>query len=121
MTGCKKKQLLAAMVRLRPAVDEDLVEFVVRRNRHAARIARQVGLWSNLHVKRCQDWHAHLLRERNARSFAAVLVKCRDAKFLATMRALMRRNAAPRGTGTRSLRGWPRPRSEEHVLQASER
>ena len=87
----------------------------------AVQVHSLAGLWSKVHIKLCQDWHAHLLRERNSRSFAAMLVKFQDASFLGTMRLLVARGGAPRGTGTRSAPGWPQARWEEQVIQASRR
>ena len=107
------------MARLRPAAGEDPTDFIVWRNRYAATMSRKSGPWNSLHLSLCRNWYSHLLRGRNHRSFAAQLVQFRGAEFLDTMRVLMRPRSAARGAGTRSARGYPKPRWEEQVLRNS--
>ena len=112
------RKLLGAMSRLRPDCEETPEQFILRRNRQVARLAQEMGSWSERHKKLCRNWYEHLLRDRNSRSFASILVKHRDAQFLDTIRAWRAgRHYQQRGTGTRSKPGWPKPRWEEQVLK----
>ena len=71
-------------------------------------------MWAN----RLLNWHAHLKRVTNSRSWAAILLEFRTADFLRDQRLAY--NTPPSGgrTGTRAAQGPVQKRWEESLDEA---
>lgn len=64
-------KMVGILMGLRMQSGEDPAIFVRRRNRAAARVAKQHGRWSTLWCKRVTSWHDHLNRPQNSSSWAS--------------------------------------------------
>lgn len=113
-----QRKLLAILQRTAPIPGESLDDFIQRRRRLATNTARARGLWSSRHVQRCRDWEAHLLRDRNHRSWASNLLRHHDVSWLRTVLLLRDPENSQRGTGTRLHAGMPQPRWQESLHRA---
>ena len=105
-----QRKMIAILQRYRPHDSEPLDDFFARRRSLANAAAKQSGLWSTRHIRRCLGWRDHLKRARNCHSWPAALLEHESADWLATLRVL-----TGRGTGTRLGPGAPRARWVEAV------
>ena len=115
-----QRKMVSSIMRLCPRAHEGPVEYVRRRNRQATTIMGQRGRWSMKHCKRVVAWNEHLHRPRNGNSWAAVLLKFRDSKWLETQRLLNSTGSESR-TCTRAARGFVAMRWQDGVKIAEQR
>ena len=114
-----QRKMVCSIMRLRPHAHEGPVEYVRRRNRQATTIMGQRGRWSVKHCKRVVAWDAHLQRPRNSCSWAAILLKFRDSKWLEARR-LQNSAGFESRTRTRVARSFVAMRWQDGVSRAAQ-
>ena len=108
-------KMLASLLRVARLPTEEPRDYFRRRNRHASDLLRTNGRWSLMWAKRLKDWHAHLLRVGNSRTWGAILLPFRSAEFLRAQR--LANHSLPSGgrTRTRAAPGPVQKRWEESL------
>ena len=92
-----QKRMVAILADVPRLATDTADGYVSKRGRVAAMHCRALGWWSERHRRRVQTWHAHLLRDRNAASPAAMLFRHRDAGWLRERRLAVGSQAATAG------------------------
>ena len=81
-------KMIGILLGLRRQAFEDTGDFLKRRNRAAAGVARQQGRYSAVWRKRVIDWHSHLGREVNHSSWAAKTLHYKGKAWLQEQRRI---------------------------------
>ena len=98
-----QRKLVAIVLRLPRRQNEDIHAYITHRGRHAAEGARRAGLWGLRCSARVLSWDEHLLRQRNAWAWAAMLRKWHDSSWLEQRRLAFGTGSVTAGrTGTRA-------------------
>ena len=93
-------RLMAPLLAVTPDQDEDIGEFVRRRNRRANTLCDDHGRWSHIWAQRVMSFDAHIGRNTSGQLWPAHLRFVRDSHWLMERRALF----LPRTCS--QLQGW---------------
>ena len=105
--------MISALVTI-PSLDTDTAEvYMRRRNREISKVQRSMGKWSTRWAKLQIGWYEHLVRDRNAWSWAAQILTIRPPEELEERRLEFGR------ARTRAHSGWVRARWTECIDEAS--
>ena len=97
-----QRRMVSLLLRLPRLPGEAVDVYCRRRGRASANHARAMGLWSLKHAERVVSWFDHLLRERNAESWPAMLLLWHGQEWLRECRLRMFSTSVDAGrTGTR--------------------
>ena len=109
-------KMVASILRIQRHLGEESLNYCRRRNRAAAQLCRQMGLWSVRWFNRALAWHKHILQPRNSKSWSSQLVMYRGKQWLQARRASFVAASSSSGsclaskTATRSFQGCPNTR-----------
>ena len=108
-----QRKMVAVLLRTPRRPDERLDSYFRRRRREAASVCHRLGPWSDLWLKRAQEWDAHIIRAHNPYSWPSLLKRFHDAEWLEDQRML----SNMQGTSTRTSPGRPHMRWDEGIAR----